>query len=292
MDAGSVLAPPTGGGSGGGSAVVISAQPGSKIGRPGNGGAGSLAMSPAGGDKLGVGGSGGGSGIGRGNDTGSGITGEGPGAARSGNGRGSDPNAHGGISPTAGPGGAGNATSGTPPVPGVSVSGGSSIVTLPSFGSDGGSDPSVPGRSSAKGRQQVLGVTVISSAGAGGGFESYKRMLPGREKYTTYIPTSLGTMVMEFADAASAGHPFTGTIISPQPIRTDLPPGLQRARLVVACIIDASGNVKNVQVIDAGPADMTVKIITALPSWKFQPAMRGNQPVEVNAILGFNIDRN
>src|SRR3981081_2169887 len=119
LDAGSVLAPPAGGGAGGGSAVVISAQPGSKVGRPGNGGAGSLAMSPAGGDKPGLGGSGGGSGIGRGNDTGSGMTGEGPGAAKSGNGRGSDPNARGGISPTAGPGGAGSAPGGTPPRPGV-----------------------------------------------------------------------------------------------------------------------------------------------------------------------------
>jgi len=32
-----------------------------------------------------------------------------------------------------------------------------------------------------------------------------------------------------------------------------------------------------------------------LPSWKFRPAMRGNQPIEVTAILGFGIntdDRN
>jgi hypothetical protein len=292
MDAGSVLAPPTGGGAGGGSAVVVSVQPGSKVGRPGTGGAGSLAVSPAGGDKPGLGGSGGGSGIVRGSDTGSGMTGEGTGAAKSGNGRGFDPNAHGGISPTAGPGGAGNAPNGTPPVPGVSVSGGSSSITLPPFGSEGGSDPRLPGRSSVKGQQQVLGVTVTSSAGAGGGFESYKRMLPGREKYTTYLPTSLGTMVMEFADAASAGHPYTGTMVNPQPIRTDLPPGLPQARLVIACIIDASGNVKNVQVLDAGPADMTVKVISALPSWKFQPAMRGNQPVEVTAIFGFAINTN
>ena len=37
---------------------------------------------------------------------------------------------------------------------------------------------------------------------------------------------------------------------------------------------------------------MTAKIMAALPSWKFRPAMRGQQPVEVNAILGFNIDTN
>jgi len=35
---------------------------------------------------------------------------------------------------------------------------------------------------------------------------------------------------------------------------------------------------------------MTAKILAALPTWKFQPAMRNNQPVEVTAILGFSIN--
>jgi outer membrane biosynthesis protein TonB len=37
---------------------------------------------------------------------------------------------------------------------------------------------------------------------------------------------------------------------------------------------------------------MTAKILAALRSWKFQPAMRGTQPVAVTAILGFGIDTN
>ncbi len=75
-------------------------------------------------------------------------------------------------------------------------------------------------------------------------------------------------------------------------IRTDLAAGLPRARMVVACALDASGNLKNVRVLEAGPAEMTAKVLAALRSWKFQPAMRGNQPVEVTAILGFGIDTN
>jgi hypothetical protein len=35
---------------------------------------------------------------------------------------------------------------------------------------------------------------------------------------------------------------------------------------------------------------MTAKLLAALHSWKFSPAMRGALPVELNAILGFNID--
>ena len=37
---------------------------------------------------------------------------------------------------------------------------------------------------------------------------------------------------------------------------------------------------------------MMAKVIAALPHWKFKPAMRGAQPVEVTTILGFNIDTN
>jgi hypothetical protein len=35
---------------------------------------------------------------------------------------------------------------------------------------------------------------------------------------------------------------------------------------------------------------MTAKVVAALREWKFSPAMRGSQPVEVNVILGFDID--
>jgi TonB family protein len=62
--------------------------------------------------------------------------------------------------------------------------------------------------------------------------------------------------------------------------------------MVIACTLDASGNLKNVRVLEAGPAPMTAKVLAALHSWKFQPAMRGDQPVEVTAILGFGIDTN
>jgi hypothetical protein len=54
--------------------------------------------------------------------------------------------------------------------------------------------------------------------------------------------------------------------------------------------LDASGNLKNLQVLEPGPAAMTAKIMAALPNWKFRPAMRGTQPMEVDALLGFNID--
>ncbi len=291
MDAGSSVAPPTAGGSGTNAGAVISSQPGPKVGLPTTGGNGALSLSPSGGDKPGLGGAGGGTSIGRGSDPGSGLSGAGPGAGKTGPGRGSDPNAHGGISPSPGPGGAGTAASGNPPVPGVSVNGGSSIVNLSSFGDDPAGDPKAPGRSSVKQQQKTLGVTIVATATSGGAFEPYKNQLRG-EKYTTYVDTSLGPVVMEFADEAATGHPYGGTLTGPVSIRADLPDGLARTRVVIKCTLDASGNVKNVHVLEPGPADMTAQVIIALRSWKFEPARRGDQPVEVTAILGFNIDTN
>lgn len=289
MDSGSVLAPPTGGGSGGGSGAVISSDPGSKVGAPNNN-AGALAMSPSGGNQPGLGGAGGGNGIGHGNGPGSGMAGDGTGAGKTGSGHGSDPNARGGISPTNGPGGAGNASSGNPPIPGVSVSGGSSIVTLPSFGdAPGGGNPNLPGRTKIN-EQQGPAITIVASSRSGGAFDFYGK-LPG-DNYSVYVDTSAGTVVMQFADPASATRANLGTIIGPQAIRSDLPAGLPHSRLVISCVLDASGNLKNLRVLEPGPAAMTANVMAALPSWKFRPAMRGKQPVEVNAILGFGIDTN
>jgi hypothetical protein len=289
MDAGSVLAPPTSGGSGGGTGAVISTQPGSKVGAPASN-AGALAMSPSGGDHPGLGGSGGGTGIGHGDGPGSGMAGEGPGAGKTGAGHGSDPGARGGISPTAGPGGAGNATSGNPPIPGVAVSGGSSIVTLPSFGSDAGSNnPNLPGRTKLN-EQQGPAITIVATSRSGGAFDFYGK-LPG-DNYSVYVDTSAGTVVMQFADPTSATRSNLGAITGPQAIRSDLPAGLPHSRLVISCVLDASGNLKNLRVLEPGPASMTASVMAALPSWKFRPAMRGKQPVEVNAILGFGIDTN
>ncbi len=65
-----------------------------------------------------------------------------------------------------------------------------------------------------------MGVTVVATASSGGAFEPYKNLLRG-EKYTTYIDTSLGTVVMEFADEGASGHAFGGAISAPTAIRTE-----------------------------------------------------------------------
>lgn len=288
LDAGTVLAPPTSGNNkGDGKGVVLSNQPGSAVGVPGNASTGVLAMSPAGGSKPGAGGTGGGTGIGHGPGPGSGLSGEGSGAAKEGTGLGSDPNAHAGISPYPGSGGTGNGTSGQAPIPGVSVQGGGTI-TLPSFGPNE-TDPSSPGRSSAGTRgHNGLDVTVEGGSRSGGGFNAYGQ-LKG-QNYTIYIQTDDGTVVMQYADPQSAATHYPGGLTKPQPLRTPLPRGLPRTPVKIACVLDRSGILRDLQVLEPRSSGFTTKILTSLASWKFTPAFRGSQAVEVTAILGFNID--
>lgn len=292
LDAGSVTAPPSNsGGSASGNGIVLSSQPGTKIGVPGAGGTGSLAMSPTGGNQPGVGGSGGGTGIGKGAGPGSGLAGEGPGAAKEGTGRGSDAEARGGISPYPGSGGAGNGATSNPAMPGVSVHGGKNIITLPSFGAEGGGSTSIPGRSTPPKAHEGPAITIVGSSRSGGALNFYGK-LKGDKVYTIYIDTTLGTAVMEYADPASASHPYAEDLVAPQPIRADLPAHLRPSRLVIACVIDRAGMIKNPQVLEAGGTELTAKVMAALPSWKFRPVFRGDQPIAVNAILGFAIDTN
>jgi len=246
-------------------------------------------MSPSGTAKSGLGGSGGGTGIGKGNGPGSGLQGEGSGAGREGAGRGSDPNARGGISPYPGPGGAGTGASGAPAMPGVSVQGGTTTVTLPSFGSPGGDVPSTgPGRSSTN-AHKGSGITIEATPRSGGVF-AYYGVLKGDRNYSIYIDTSLGRAVMQYADPASAARPSSEKLSEPEAMRYDLPDGLRPTHVVFVCTIDRSGDLKDLKVLEPGSPETTSKILVALHSWKFRPAFRGDEPVEVNAIIGFGID--
>jgi hypothetical protein len=289
LDVGTAVAPPSNSGNAAGNGVVVSSQPGTKVGLP-NASGGAIAMSPTGTGKAGVGGSGGGTGIGRGNGPGSGLAGEGSGAAKEGAGRGSDASARGGISPYPGTGGAGSGTSGAPAMPGVSVQGGTTTITLPSFGAPGGDAPASGPARSATNSHKGFDATVEATSRSGGVFGTgYYGTLKG-QNYSIYIETSIGMAVMQYSDPASAAHPAKESLTAPEPMRKDLPADLRPTRVILACVLDRSGVVKNVKVLEPGAAEATSKILVALQSWKFRPAFRGNDPVEVNAILGFGVD--
>jgi hypothetical protein len=163
---------------------------------------------------------------------------------------------------------------------------GGSTITLPSFGPPVGDTSSGPGHSSVNNHKRS-GITIQATSRSGGVF-NYYGLLKG-DNYSIYVETSVGTAVMQYADASvahAAGVPLT----EPEPIRKDLPAGLRPTRVIIACVLDRSGVLKDMRILEPGAAETTSKILAALPSWKFRPAMRGNEPVEVNAIIGFGID--
>ena len=288
LDLGSPASPAGAGGTSATPAVVVSSQPGARVGVPATGGTGSLALSPAGGPTPGLGGSGGGSGIGTGgNGPGAAKEGTGPGSGKSGTGVGADSSARTGISPAPGPGGAGTGSRGGPTTPGISVQGGG-IITLPSFGSSGG-DPNAAARSRLGQGAHGPSVTVVATSRSGGAFNFYGA-LKGDKVYTIYVPTILGTAVLQFSDPASSVKSYSGDLTAPEPLRTDLPITIDHSRLVIACVIDHNGELQRLRILDGASSPLAAKVVPALMAWKFRPVLRGEQPIEADAILGFNID--
>jgi hypothetical protein len=159
------------------------------------------------------------------------------------------------------------------------------VVTLPSFGS--APDPAANGHSTVKGAKN--GITIVASPRAGGALNLYGA-LKGDRVYTIYLNTAAGTAIMQFADPDSAAHPYDADLTAPQAIRVDVPSDAPPTRLLIACVLDQNGTLHRWRVLQADSSDFSAKILAALPDWKFTPAFRGSQAVEVNAILGFDVD--
>jgi len=60
-------------------------------------------------------------------------------------------------------------------------------------------------------------------------------------------------------------------------MRKDLPGNLRPTRVVIACVLDRSGDLKDLKVLEPGAAETTSRILVALHSWKFRPAFRGTE---------------
>ena len=181
--------------------------------------------------------------------------------------------------------------SGNPRVPGVSVSGGKNVITLPSFGAT--PEPGAMARSAAA-KSLGNGITVIAGPRAGGALSLYGA-LKGNQVYTIYINTKIGTAVMQFADPSSVGHPNASQLTAPRALRAEAPanwPAGKRSKLLIACDLDRDGVLKNARILESDDSVAAHKLLAALSGWKFSPAFRGNEPVKVTAILGLGIDTN
>jgi hypothetical protein len=264
-------------------ALVIGPNPGVALGRPSGAAGGTSVMSPRGGSQPGAGGTGGVAGGGRGTGIGIGTVGDGTGGGSRGTGVGADPLRE-GIAPGAGPGGAGSGNAaGT--VPGVSISG--NVVEVPSFGAGPG-EPARPRRGPAD-QSAAPAVVVVGTSRAGGGLPEYG-VLRGGRVYTTYIDTPRGSVVLQYADPAASSQDFDLT--APQAVTTSLPAEVKSLRAVISCVLDRTGAVTNVRVLKAAAPQIADAVARSLRGWRFHPALRGDQAVAVQAILGFGVSTN
>ncbi len=271
---------PGGNGTGQANAVVLSANAGSAVGVPAGAQPGVAVLSPSGGGAAGAGGHGGSAGAGTGSGSGRGSTGTGTGGGNHGQGYGTDPLAHGGISASAGPGGAGGGNS-SHSASGIFISGG--VVTIPGFGSS--AEPPSQGHPPRE-KNNPPAVVIIATSRSGGGLAEYG-VLRGSRVYTTYLSTSQGNVVLQYADPAAGGTDLDLT--PPQLLNSNLPDGSTLLRTVISCILEPTGTLKNIHVLDSATPGGAAALIRYLDNWRFRPALRGDKAVAAQAILAFGI---
>jgi hypothetical protein len=273
------------------SAVVISSQPGTSVGKPNSGSPGAIAMSSTGAGKPGVA-EGVGSGAAHGTDAGAAATGNGTGtAATNGAGMG-ESGVRAGISPGRGPGGSGHGAL-VGGIAGVTISGGK--VMIPSFGASA----AVKAGSARmpKENRNMRPITVVATASSGGAV-SARGLLKGPKVYTIYIDTTAGLAFLQFAEHVTSAHAGAENaaensqhdLTVPEPIISKVPNDLQSERVLLAGIMDRNGSLRNLRVVEAGSQDAAHALIGAIEHWHFRPALRDDNPVEVDALFGLNVD--
>jgi TonB family protein len=126
-------------------------------------------------------------------------------------------------------------------------------------------------------------ITVIATPRSGGGLNAYG-VFKGQQVYTIYVDTRAGAVVVQFA-ARQAAASYNGELTAPDPVKTDLPALPAASGAVIACVLDASGRVQNARMIQ-GNARLHRAILEAVREWRFHPALKRGEPVEVDALIG------
>jgi hypothetical protein len=273
-------------------AVVISSQPGASVGKPGSESPGAIAMASTGAGKPGVG-EGLGSGASHGTEAGASATGKGTGTAVTTAAGIGEFGVRAGISPGRGPGGSGHGPL-VGGIAGVTISGGK--VMIPSFGATAGvkaGSARMPNEN-----RNMRPITVVATASSGGAV-SARGLLKGAKVYTIYIDTTAGLAFLQFAEhvssavadrrRAAAENPQHELTI-PEPIISKVPKDLRSERVLLAGVMDRNGSLRNLRVVEAASQDAANALIDAIGHWHFRPALRDDNPVEVDAIFGLNVD--
>ena len=158
---------------------------------------------------------------------------------------------------------------------------------MPSFAGGAGASATLPPEHASS---RTPTITIVATARSGGALNIYG-VLKGSKVYTVYIDTAIGPVVLQYAEPTPGTRAeFNSDLRAPEPIDTRLPADLPRTPVVIACVLGRDGGLRNIRVMKAGAADSAHQIEVALQNWRFRPARSGQRAVDVDAILGFNID--
>jgi hypothetical protein len=169
---------------------------------------------------------------------------------------------------------------------GVSITGGGT-VNLPSF-AVGGTPPSIPGKMPSERERRNPAITVVATPRSGGALNLYGEM-KGEKVYTIYIDTHPGVAVLQFSDPDRVNGGFNEDLTPPEPVRADVPSTL-KDRVIVTCTMDRSGILRDLKPLPGSKTHLPESLVAALSRWRFRPVLRGADPIEVTAVLGFNVD--
>src|SRR5437764_1164385 len=115
-----------------------------------------------------------------------------------------------------------------------------------------------------------------------------KRQKIGIQRFMT-LPVSIALHVIIIAAVVKA--PVTLTRVEPQ-----YPEVARKARIsgivIVECIIDKGGTVRDVQVLKGLPFGLDQAAVEAVKKWKFKPGTLNGQPVDVIFNLTVNFKLN
>lgn len=199
---------------------------------------------------------------------------------------------------------------------GVSISGGSPSATM-SGGGTGGIRPNLrgltpgrvsPGRPEPRampGMPEVNPTRPNSSAGELKPGAAPESLLGLKQTYTMHVnmpnlSSATGSWVLHFAEMdpiENSGMPYVpkakvGTLVAPIPLRKQdppYPPALMSARIegevVLYAIIRKDGSVDSIQLIRSLEPQLDQNAMGALARWKFRPAQREGEPVELEAVV-------
>ena len=146
-------------------------------------------------------------------------------------------------------------------------------------------------------------ITVVEGSHGGAGLGIYG-ILTGQQNYTVFIPMPSGRWTMQFSqrtlntgelhsNQASTVISIGNALIQPRPLhkvdpllpeKENLPK--IRGQVVVYAIIHIDGSLDKIRVVRSLHPTLDEQAIISLRQWKFKPAHRDGQPIEVEALFG------